>query len=49
VPVVVSTGKEVIEMRTRIIAVVRVMGRWVMRFLEVRLPWGVVAGLRTRR
>lgn len=36
-------------MRTKTLVVFRAIGRWVGRLLDVRLPWDVVAGLRTRR
>jgi hypothetical protein len=36
-------------MRTKALAVICAIGRWMERLLEVRLPWDVVAGLRTRR
>jgi hypothetical protein len=35
-------------MRTKTINVLRDMARLIQRFLDVRLPMGVVAGLRTR-
>jgi hypothetical protein len=40
--------KEVDEMRMKTIDVVRIMAQWIRRFLAVRLPMDVVAGLRTR-
>ena len=41
-------GKEVSEMRMKTANVVRAVARCVERLLAVRLPMGVVAGLRTR-
>jgi len=41
-------GKEVSEMWTKTIDVIRAVARWVERLLEVNLPMGIIAGLHTR-
>jgi hypothetical protein len=44
----ISKGKEVSEMRMKTVNVVCNTARWIEKLLEVRLPMGIVSGLRTR-